>query len=329
MASLIRQPPDSSLTIFSVIISGVNPTASKHGFTSAAFASSVDACDVMNARMVCSKVTSTSCCTKTHLMSLGNPLMSPAARRVNSVVLPAPFCPTIPYRRPRSSFSDVGLSSTFPANARMIPSRSRQYRFAADSDPAPSPPTSGFEPASSPPPPRWCATAPSNRDLIASSPMNSASIGPAASTNSSAISRRDLPGSPSARSSLAMSATYSVTSSSTAPGWADASASFMCLITSDAPISGIALLVPSPPAPASQCAFGCAGKVPSRLCATAGPTAAGGGKMAEGVAEPSPRNRPAKGGNLQNNLGAPGNFGRFHIYTISLQNARNKTTLGT
>ena len=91
IASLILHPPESSLTIFSSIISVVNPTASKHGTTSSTFASSVDACDVMNAKMVCSSVTSTSCCTKTHRMSGGNPLMSPAARRVNSVVLPAPF----------------------------------------------------------------------------------------------------------------------------------------------------------------------------------------------------------------------------------------------
>ena len=44
-----------------------------------------------------------------------------------------------------------------------------------------------------------------------------------------------------------MSATYSVTSSSTAPGWAEASASLMCAMTSRPPIVDISRRPSLPP----------------------------------------------------------------------------------
>ena len=205
MDNRILQPPDSSATLF-FIISSSNPTDRR--LESIALASAPPnsfASSAMNLTTDALSVTSTSCRTNTHLIPVGNPAISPAAIRVNSVVFPAPLCPTTPYRAPRVNDKFVGRSSTLAAYARMIPLRSKI-------NPSDVPTSSLVDVAFA-----IVAAVPSSRAHIArTSPSSifSSSTGCTSSISASVVTARPSSAASSVASRSAL-ATYSRTSSST------------------------------------------------------------------------------------------------------------------
>mmetsp|Transcript_33786 Transcript_33786/g.86352 ORF Transcript_33786/g.86352 Transcript_33786/m.86352 type:complete len:307 (-) Transcript_33786:774-1694(-) len=242
MASRMRQPPLSSETSCPLVAS-VKPTLLSASLTSAVPTPMFSVCSSRYAVTLCCTTTRISCCTKTHLMPAGKPLMSFCAMRPSSVDFPTPFCPTSPYLCPRRSFRSLFLSSTRPAKAMMMFSQLTR-KSSCESSCAPAgaaPPSPPSPPAAGSPPPRSSATTSRHSADTASSLSASSSIGPTCSASSSAVSA--TPPSASSSTLSAMPPTYSTTSASrVAPAAASA------LVKADA----ASAIVPRPTATASR-----------------------------------------------------------------------------